>query len=99
MLQPRLAEMDLAVDHPRQDMEPACVDGLACDAFGDVADGGDAAIPDADIGKPFARVIDEGAAFENEVEGFSQGAAQALLRANPRFNSFIASGRLGSRRT
>jgi hypothetical protein len=64
-------------------MEPGCVDGLARDAFGDVADGGDAAIADADIGTPFARVIDESAAFENEVEGFSQGSLNSLAGQPP----------------
>ncbi len=83
MLEAGLPEMDLAVDHPRQDMEPGRVDGLARDAFGDVADGGDAAIPHADIGKPLARVIDEGAAFENEVEGFSQGCGSSSLAGSP----------------
>jgi hypothetical protein len=64
-------------------MEPGCVDGLTRDAFGDVADGGDTAIPDADIGTPFTRVIDESAAFENEVEGFSQGSLKLSCGPTP----------------
>ena len=92
MLEARLAEMHLAVDDARQDMQPRGVYGLAGKPLGDFADGDDAPVSHPDIGKPLARMIDEGPAFENEVEGFGQGSGSTPLRAHPRFNSFIAIG-------
>ena len=46
VLEPGLAEMDLAVDDPRQDMQSGRINDLAGAPFGYVADGGDAAMPD-----------------------------------------------------
>ncbi len=38
----------------------------------DRADLGDAAVPDANIGKPLAVLIDDGGAFEDKIEGLGQ---------------------------
>ena len=78
MLEPGLAEMHLAVDHAGQNVQAGSVDGLPGRACADRADLGDAAVPDANIGKPLARVIDDGSAFEHEIEGFGQ--VRLLLR-------------------
>ena len=70
---PGLAEMNLAIDHPGQDVEAGGVDGLAGHALADGADLGDAAVPHANIGKSFAGMIDDGSAFEDKIEGLGQG--------------------------
>ena len=48
----------------------------------DRADLGDAAVPDANIGKPLAGLIDDGSAFEHKIEGLGQ--VRLLLRGLPR---------------
>jgi hypothetical protein len=65
----------LAIDHPWQYMEPGRVDGFAGDAFRNVTNGGDAATLHANVGEPFANVVDDGATLENEVEGLCHGSA------------------------
>ena len=82
MLEPGLAEMHLAVDHAGENVQAGSVDGLPRRASADRADLGDAAVPDANIGKPLARVIDDGSAFEHEIEGLGQ--VRLLLRGLPR---------------
>ena len=48
MLQPRLAEVDLGVDHAGQDVQSAAVERLGA-LIEDTADPGDAAVADADV--------------------------------------------------
>ena len=78
VLEAGLAEMHLAVDHAGQDVQAGGVDGLAGEPFADRADLGDAAVPHANIGKPLAVMIDDGSAFEHEIEGLGQ--VRLLLR-------------------
>ena len=76
VLEPRLAEMHLCVDDTRQDVQAGGVQGLARVLGREVANRNDSAVLHTDIGKPFARMIDEGRAFDEEIEGFGQDAAR-----------------------
>ena len=69
MLQTRLAKMHLAVDDTRQDMQPVAVDGLATLDSTKIADAGDAAGDHADVAPALAVMVDEGAAFQDHIEG------------------------------
>ena len=60
----------MAVDHPRQQMQAAAVDHLTGMAARKVADSGKAAGFDAKIAQAFAVLVDDGAAFEDQVIGF-----------------------------
>jgi hypothetical protein len=66
--QPRIAEVHLGVDHAGQQVQAAAIDHLPGGGLREVAEGGDAAIGDAEIAHAFAVLIDDGAALENEVE-------------------------------
>ncbi len=72
-----LAEMHVAVDHARQQMQAAAVDHLAGGSARKVADGGKAAAADAEIAGALAVLVDHGAAFEDQVVGF--GHVPAVL--------------------
>lgn len=76
MLEPWLAEMDLSVDDPRQDVQPGGLKRPARILGGEGANRDDSAVFDADIGRSFPRMIDEGRAFDEEIEGFCQDAAR-----------------------
>ena len=68
------------VDDARQNVQAGGVDGpRRRRAPADAADRGDAAVLHADIGRPFAVMIDEGRALDEEIEGFGQDAAFAAL--------------------
>ena len=82
-----LAEMNVTVDHARQQMQAAAVDDVAGRGARQVADGGEAAAADADVAQALAVVVDHGAALEDQVVGLShcsvalEGlAAQGLSR-------------------
>ena len=68
--QARLAEMHMAVDDARQEVQAAAVDHLAGGGARKIADRGKAAAADAEIAQAFAVLVDHGAAFEDEVVGF-----------------------------
>ena len=69
----RLAEMHLRVDDAGEHMQAGGVDALAGLARRQAADGRDFPRFDANIGEAFAGMIDEGGAFDEEIEGFGQG--------------------------
>ena len=58
--------MHLAVDHPRQHVQPAAIDHLG-GGRPDVADGGDATAGDGNIAHALAVLVDDRAAFEDQV--------------------------------
>jgi hypothetical protein len=66
-LQPRLAEMDLAVDHAGQDGQPGAVDRLARIAAG--ADRDDLAAAHADIGPHRAAGRPDGSVLQDQIVG------------------------------
>ena len=70
--------MDLAVDHAGKDGEAAGVERLAGVRLGEVADGGEAAVPDADIGEAAAGVADHLAAAHDEIEARHWAGSSAL---------------------
>ena len=69
----RLAEVHLRVDDAGEQMQPGRVDGLAGLARCQAADGRDFPRFDANVGEAFAGMIDEGGAFDEEIEVFGQG--------------------------
>ena len=75
-----LAEMDVAVDHARQQVQAAAVDHFAGMAARKIADRRETAAADAEIARGYAVVVDHGAALEDQVVGFSH-AGTALKRA------------------
>ena len=64
-----LAEMHLRVDDAGQDSEAVGVDGVGRIRCGQVADGSDTAISNADVALTDPVLVDDIAAAENEVEG------------------------------
>ena len=76
VLEPRLAEMHLGIDDAWQDMQAGRVQGPAGVLGGEGANRDDSAVFHSDIGRPFAGMIDEGRAFDEEIEGFCQDAAR-----------------------
>src|SRR5665811_1683193 len=84
VLHARFAEMDLGINDTRQDMEAARVDGLARKALSDMADGANSAISDANVGGSFAVLIDDGSAFEHNVERLGHGCGAVLAGDCPR---------------
>ena len=68
--------MHLGVDDARQDMQPGGVQGPAGVLGREAANRDDSAVFHADIGCPFAGMIDEGRALDEEIEGFCQDAAR-----------------------
>ncbi len=73
VLEPGLAEMHLRVDHARQHVQASGIDGLGGLGRGQAADGGDPAVFNADIGEAFPGMVDEGGAFDEEIEALGQG--------------------------
>ena len=68
VLESRLAEMHLRIDDTGQHVQAARVDRLASTIGIDIANGGDAAAPDADVAHPHAVVVDDGSPLEDEIE-------------------------------
>ncbi len=75
-----LAEMHMAVDHARQEVQAAAVDHFAGRGAREVADGGKPAGTDTKVPRALAVVIDHGAALEDQVVSFSHSGS-ALDRA------------------
>jgi hypothetical protein len=69
MLEPRLAEMHLAVDDPRKDVQPATVDRFGGGCLAEIADDGDAPAIDAYVATALTIVVDHRAACQDEVVG------------------------------
>ena len=69
VFQAGLAEMHLAVDHARQDVERATVDDFPGGCLEQVADRRDAALADADVAQTDAVMVGDGAAFQDHVVG------------------------------
>jgi hypothetical protein len=61
-----LPKMHVAVDHARQNMQAAAINHLGGERA-DRADRRDPAIGDGDVAHPLAILIDDGAAFEDQV--------------------------------
>ncbi len=70
-LHARLAEMNLAVDHPGKDMQTGAVKHLAGGSLGEIADLDDLAVTDADIGTAATIMVHHFAALEQEIEGLA----------------------------
>ena len=68
-----LAEMHLAVDHARQDMQAPALDLPLGGGLRQIADGGDPAGAHADVALHASVVIHDDAAFEDQVEGLGHG--------------------------
>ena len=68
-----LAEMHLGVDDAGQEVEAAGVDLFARARAGEVADRADSPAGDADVAHPDAVVVDQRAAFDEEVVGVRHG--------------------------
>ena len=66
----RLAEMHMAVDHARQQMQAAAIDHLAGRGARKVADGGKPAAANAEVARTLAVLVDDGAALEDQVVAF-----------------------------
>ena len=77
VLQAGLAEVDLRVDHARQDVKAPAVEGASGRGLAEVADGRDRAPVDSDIPLAPAVLVHDDAAFEDEVEDLGHGV---LLR-------------------
>src|SRR5262249_2488475 len=75
VLQPRLAEVHLRVDHARQDVEAASVDDLGRRGAGEVAQCRNPSTADADVPLRPPVMVDDGAAVEDEVVGGGHGGA------------------------
>ena len=85
MLEPWLAEMDLAVDHPREDVEPLGIDDLRSTGRRNISDGRDTPSDDPDIPHCFAVVIDDGSPLDDKVEEFCHARPPGrLLRRRTR---------------
>ena len=67
MRQAGLAEMDLGIDDAGQDMQALAVDDFGGAVAGQIAQGGDAARGDADIGTAFTVMVDQRRVLENRV--------------------------------
>jgi hypothetical protein len=80
----------MAVDHARQDVQAAAIDHLAGIAA-QVAERRKPAIGDADIARPRAVVIDDGAALEDQVIGCSDRSLPPSERPRPDQNEGISS--------
>ena len=72
-----LTEMNVAIDHTGQKVQTAAIDGLARRGSRQVADRGKPAGADAEIARALAVVIDDGAAFEDQVVGVSHARHRA----------------------
>ena len=90
VLQPRLAEMHLAVDHARQDVQAGAVDDFAGGATRQVADRRNAPGDDADITPAGTVMIDHRAARQDQVVGLrhvvchlARPSARAYVMALP----------------
>ncbi|MNE60998.1 hypothetical protein D3C80_1561810 [compost metagenome] len=68
-LQTRLAEVDLGVDDARQDRQAGGVEHLARRGLTQIADEGDAAVDDADVGLAASGVVGDFAAPHDQVIG------------------------------
>src|SRR5690606_24253304 len=68
VLEPRLAKMNLGVDHSGQDVQPSSVDDLRCLRRVEVAYGCDPAIDDADVAYPGTVLVYDGTALQYQVE-------------------------------
>ena len=77
VLEPRLAEMHLGVDDARQDMQAGGVDGPRRRLGGEAANRDDRPSLTPISATPFAGMVDEGRALDEEIEGFCQDAALA----------------------
>ena len=83
-----LAEMDLAVDHPRKKVETGAVDGLACARLRQVANRRDGLAKDSQVARRDAVLIDQHAATQDEVKDWSRhGASKNLTRVGPKLAS------------
>ena len=83
VLEPRLAEMHLGVDHAGQHVQAGGVECPARVLGGQRANRDDSAVFHADIGRAFARMVDEGRAFDEEIECFGQDRLASACRLTP----------------
>ena len=72
------AEMHLAVDHTRQDVQAGAIDGFLGGGTAEIPYGGDAAVPDADVADALAVLIDHCPACQDEIEGGWHGGPSLL---------------------
>ena len=65
--------MHLCVDDSGEQVQARDVDGLAGHAIADRADPGNAAVSHANVRWPLARLVEDGSALEDKIEGLGQG--------------------------
>ena len=70
---PRFTEMDLRINHPRQDMQARRIDDLARIAGRKITDFDDLALKDANIGFTDAVLIDDSAVLNQQIKGCGHG--------------------------
>ena len=98
--QQRLVVVRVRVDEAGRHDASAGLDRLACRVAGEIADRGDAAADDADIGVEAgrARAVDDGAAADEEVEGRVRVGHDGIRCGGGRMKSGIETSGSGRRR-
>ena len=79
-LKARLAQMDVHIDEPREDGEPAPIDALAFEVFGDLRD---APFFDADVGAAHAVGQNTSCVSEDHISSLVSKKSMAILTAMP----------------
>jgi hypothetical protein len=77
----RLAEVDLAVDHTGQDVQPGCIIGLTSARAVELANSDNLAAAYSDIGFVFAAGRHHGAVFQDQIIGLGHGPVMRFLKA------------------
>ncbi|MCY1249900.1 hypothetical protein D9M72_634760 [compost metagenome] len=68
MFQSRLTEMDLTIDHARQDMQTGAIDHFASGICGERPDRLNASITNADIALTYTVMVDDGCTFQDRIK-------------------------------
>ena len=79
-LKARLAQMDVHIDEPREDGEPAPIDALAFDVFGDLCD---APLFNAEVGAAHAVGQNTSCVFEDHISSLVSKKSMDILTAMP----------------
>jgi hypothetical protein len=87
VFQARLAEMHLAVDDARQDVQAGAIDRLAGIGRAERSDRGDAAVAHADIALSLPVVIDDGAVLQDQIESLAHAIQSLAARLHPGLRS------------
>ncbi len=74
-----LAEMDLAVDHARQDVQARAIDDLPGAGLRQIADGGDGLADQSDVARRDSVLVDQHAAAQDQIVGVLRHGASELF--------------------